>query len=406
MKFETMADGRVRCPFDHHSPEFAASFFDIFDEMRQKSPLAWSDFYGGFWIATGHDVVRRLTVNSAAVSVAPGPEFKGGIIIPPDATTKVRPRFVPGEAEGPDHDRYRLALNPHFSKQRVVDMSDVIERHVGEAIKRITDLGAFDVISDFIFPILSGVACEHLGLEAEDESRFFHACAKIVSAFGDGAALTDIQTEFGAAWAIITTTVAARRAEPRDDVISYLVAWNDHEFTDREVQMMTLNVILGAAETTSAMIGQAVMFLAEHEDVRTQLAENPDLVRPAVEEFLRLFAVAMGPCRTMTQEVEIEGVTLRVGDRIMMAFPAANHDPEQYPNPYNFDLTRGSRRHLAMGVGTHFCLGSHLAKAISEESLKQLLQQAPNFRVDAANAHSNADKSASNGWETIPAFME
>ena len=97
--------------------------------------------------------------------------------------------------------------------------------------------------------------------------------------------------------------------------------------------------------------------------------------------------------------------SLKKGDRILMGYTAANHDPARYPNPYTFDLNRGSALHLAMGVGTHFCLGAHLAKAIAEVALRQLLERVPNFKADRSRSSSNEDKNALNHWERVPATV-
>lgn len=126
-------------------------------------------------------------------------------------------------------------------------------------------------------------------------------------------------------------------------------------------------------------MGQATMFLHPHPNVRGQLSEHPEQVRGAVDDFLPLFAVARGPARTMTKDVEIAGVTLRTGDRLLLSRPAAHHDLEQFPDPYTFDLDRGSSRHLAMNVGTHFCLGLDLSKAISEQAIQTFLEKIPSF---------------------------
>jgi cytochrome P450 len=404
VEFEKHADGRITCPFDHHSTEYAKNFFAILDEVRSTSPLVWSDLYGGFWIATGHDLVRSLTVMSSAMSVAHGPDRNGGISIPVRPGTKTRPLFVPGEAEGEEHDNYRLALNPHFSKQRVTEIQPMIQRHVDAAIDRVLAAGSFDVVRDFVAPILSGIACEHLGLEVDDPPAFFRSLALMVSYFGESNSQFDaVANSFQASWQTVISTVADRRVHPRDDVISYLTQWEKPRFTDEQVQMMTLNVVLGSADTTSALLGQVIMYLYRHPDVRQRLRQNPGLIRPAVEEFLRLFAVTMGAGRTVTQDVDVEGVTLKAGDRILLSYVAANHDPAQYPDPYSFDLERGSKRHLAMGVGTHFCLGSHLAKAISETALDGFLERVHDIQVDLGSAESNEDKNALNQWVRIPA---
>jgi cytochrome P450 len=407
VEFEKRADGRIACPFDHHSREYGEHQFEMLDELREQSPLVWSDLHGGFWVATSHELVRRITIDSTSVSVAPGPDRTGGILIPPPPGSATRPLFVPGEAEGEDHDSYRLALNPQFSKQKVAELRPVIERHVGRAIDRLLEMGDFDVVHDFVSPLLSGMACDHLGLEVDDPPAFFKAMFWMVSYTGDSESdFNEVTATFNTAWQTVVSTVVDRRENPRNDVISHLARWTSPKFTDEEIQMMTLNVILGASDTTSALLGQAIMFLDQHPDVRHQLSENHDLIRPAVEEFLRLFAVATGPARTVTKDIDVDGVTLRTGDRLLLSYVGANHDPSRYPNPYAFDLNRGAALHLAMGVGSHFCLGAWLAKATAEVAIRELLVRVPDFRVYPEQSVSNEDKNALNHWEHIPASVK
>ena len=406
MEYRRLEDGRIACPFDHHSKDFGERPFEYFDEMRQQGPLLWSDQHGGFWVTLSHELTRRLSMDSQTFSVAQGPDRVGGINIPARPGVKLRPLFVPGEAEGEDHDNYRLALNPWFSKQQVQDMRPMIERHVGVAIERILALGDFDVVNDYVGPLLASIACEHLGLEVEHPRQFFFDLFGIVSYFGSSDGLSDVRTKFEEAWKVVGDTVADRRVNPRGDLISHLAQYSTPRFSDEEIKSMTLNVILGSADTTSALIGQAVMFLHDRPDVRQQLSEHPELIRPAVEEFLRLFHVTTGLGRTVTRDIEIEGVTLKQGDRLLLGFTAANKDPLRYERPYEFDLERGASLHLAMSVGAHFCLGAHLAKAIAEVSLRQLLERVPDFQVDRERSASNEDKNSLNHWQRIPATVK
>jgi cytochrome P450 len=280
----------------------------------------------------------------------------------------------------------------------------MIQRHVDDAVSRILATPYFDVVGDFIGPILSGVSCEHLGLEVDDPPQFFRSLALMVSYSGERDATYEaIASAFQASWQTVVDTVADRRARPRGDVISHLTRWEKPRFTDEQIQMMTLNIVLGSADTTSSLLGQVLMYLYEHPDVRERLRDNPDLIRPAIEEFLRLFAVGMGAGRTVIKDLEVEGVTLKAGDRVWLSQAAANKDPKQYPDPYTFDLGRAGKRHLSMGVGTHFCLGAHLAKAISETVLSVFLNRVHEFTVDIASAESNEDKNSLNRWVRIPA---
>jgi cytochrome P450 len=403
--FEHRDGGRIACPFDHHSADFMERHYEIYDELRGEAPIAWSDLYGGFWIVTSYELVRRLAVDSSSVSVAPGPERIGGILIPTPPGLKTRPLFVPGEAEGEEHDNYRLALNPHFSKQRVAELQPVIERHVAAAVDRCVAAGEFDVVNDLVAPLLAGIACEHLGLEVDDPAAFFKKMFHMVSYSGDADSQFEaIESDFTSAWQTVVSTVADRRVHPRDDVISHLTEFDHPVFTDEQVQMMTLNVILGAADTTGSLLAQSIMYLDQHRELRDKLAADHSLIRPTVEEFLRLFMVATGPARTAVKDIDIGGVHIRQGDRILLLFSSANHDPARYANPSEFDLDRGAVQHLAMGVGSHFCLGAWLAKAIATTTLRVLITRAPDYRVNSAHAECAADVSSLNHWEHVPAM--
>jgi cytochrome P450 len=380
----------------------------MLDELRDAAPVVWSEAYGGFWIATRHEIVRRLANDAVSLTVDPGSERTGGLRIPTPPGLKTRPLLAPGEIDGPEHDAYRLALNPHFSRQRMVRLAPMIQRHVDAVVDNIIEIGRFDVIEDVASPILSLVTCEHLGLEADDPPGLFAAMMDMISyvprADSTIAESFDaVEANFSRHWRFVLDTIAARAEEPRDDVISHLLRWENPGFTPEQVQMMALNVILGASHTTKSLIGQSVAYLAEHAEQRKRLAANPALMRSAVNEFLRLFTIAVGLCRTATKDITIGDVTIKAGDRLLLAYAAANHDPDKYPHPEVFDLERGSAQHLALGVGSHFCLGAWMANAIAAATLQALITRVPDLVVETARVTTAHDKSTHNAFESMPA---
>jgi cytochrome P450 len=369
--------------------------------MRNVAPVVWSDSHDGFWIATTHDAVRRLAISggdyvSVEVFEDENGVRKGGMGIPPRDYSGDAPRFVPGEAEGEEHDMYRLALNPMFSKQKVAEARPMIERHVDQAIDLIlAGNGEFDIIHDLVDPVLCGIALEHLGLSTDDPPQFFDDLRTVN--------ITDKRAAFDAAWQVLVDTVAARRVESRDDVVSHLVNWAETDFTDEQVQSMVFNVILGAHGTTMLLASQVYLFLDQNPDVRARLRENPDDLPGAVEESLRLFIVAHAVCRTVMQDIPVEGYTLQKGERLMLNLAAANHDPEKYPRPYDFDLERGARQHVGMGYGTHFCLGAHLAKSIMVTMLRESLGRLGDFTIDQSRVEKTVARITS--YTAIPARL-
>jgi cytochrome P450 len=407
MNVELRADGRVVCPFDHHSAAFAADHVEIVRQLAEAGPLVWSDNYGGYWIATSYSVVRKIAVNSAAFSVAPGPDRTGGILIPPPPGSDTRPLFLPGEAEGSEHDDYRLALNPHFSKQRVAEMAPLIARHVARAIDRLEQMEKFEVVSDLSLPILAGITCEHLGVDVADPPGFFRAMFQRVIAYSaDGENAERIAEDFRDSWEMLSELVKDRRAAPQDDVISHLASWNNPIFSDEQIQMMVLNVVLGAADTTSSLLAQAFLYLQSNPALRDHLTKNPEAIKPAIDEFLRLFPIVMGPARTATRDIEIEGFEIKAGDRVMLLLPAANRDPQKFSSPDEFDLLREeASRHLALGVGKHFCLGTWLAKSIAAQSLGAVLTRLPAFDVCTDDIEWAAHSYPLNHVDRLPALI-
>lgn len=402
MDFETRPDGRIACPFDHHSADYAENFRDIYDELRARSPLVWSDLHGGFWIASDYALVRELLMDPDTFTVDPGPERTGGIMIPAPPGSKHRALFVPGEADGPEHDKYRLALMPYFSKHQITTLDDLILRHVDATVDRLLTMDAFDVVSDLAIRVMYGVACEYLGLEVENPETFIKAIAHMVGTHSDDE-FAAIDEQFRPSWQYLIDVIKDRRIRPGPGVISHLAQSKDPVFSDEEVQMMTLNVILGASDTTVSLLSQAVIHLSRDRALADRLRAEPELIPAAVEEFLRLYAVGMGNARTVTRDVEIAGVTMKKGDRVLPAVVSANHDPAKYPNPRAFDLDRGATHHLATGMGTHFCLGAWLAKSVSNHTLREFLTRVPDFKVDEDRVIHAANISILNYYELIPA---
>ncbi len=400
-----IADERITCPFDHNDPNFRHDFRSTFAELRATAPIVWSESHGGYWVASTYDVVREIARDSETFTVAPGPDRTGGLRIPTSPGLKTRPLFVPGETDGEEHDDYRLALNPHFSRARVAELQPLIDRHVGAAFDRVLASGApVDVVRELVEPILSGVASEHLGLELDDPPTFFRTMHRMISTSG-GADFEHTKRTFESSWSVLEGVVGDRRSDPRDDVISALLANEAPAFTDEQVEMMVLNVILGAFHTTSSLMTQVLIHLEDDVELRELLRSNPDDVPKAIDEFLRLKAVAIAIARTATRDIEIGGVHIAQGDRVLIALASANHDPDRYADPTTFDLVRGSRQHLGMGVGTHFCLGAWLATSMIAPTVRTMLDRIDHFHFDLDRLELAPEISTAFAIEHAPATV-
>ena len=187
------------------------------------------------------------------------------------------------------------------------------------------------------------------------------------------------------------------------------------EFTDedgvtrrltREELLIYINVVAGAGnETTTRLIGWAGKVLAEHPDQRRELVENPALIPQAIEELLRFEPPAPHVARYVTRDVEYYGQTVPEGSIMMMLIGAAVRDSRQFPPDGDvFDIHREQRQHLAFSVGTHYCLGSALARLEGRIALEEILKRFPEWDVDMTNA-SLSPTSTVRGWDSMPAVI-
>ena len=203
-----------------------------------------------------------------------------------------------------------------------------------------------------------------------------------------------------------------RAEHPSDDIMTELleVEFEDETGTVRRLtrdELLTyVNVVSGAGnETTTRLIGWAGKVLAEHPDQRRQLVEDPPLIPKAIEELLRFEPPAPHVARYVTRDVEFHGTTVPEGSVMMFLIGAANRDHRQFgPDSDTFDIHREPRRHLTFSVGTHFCLGSALARLEGRVALEEILKRFPEWEVDAANA-ALSPTSTVRGWDTLPTIV-
>jgi cytochrome P450 len=241
-----------------------------------------------------------------------------------------------------------------------------------------------DLIHDYALPIPTTIIAEMLGVPVGDRHKFNRWSNRIL-AFG--ASRWGLVRAIPSIWLFlryIRRLIATRRREPGDDLISGLIAARDSSagFSDDELLAMIFLLIVAGHETTVNLIASGMLALLEQPDQLEKLRHDPSLAKSAVEELLRYTAaVEMATERFAREDLEIAGVKIAKGEIVFAVLASANRDPRQFLDADTLDIARDPNRHVAFGLGIHFCLGAALARLEGQIAINVLLSRAPDLRL-------------------------
>jgi cytochrome P450 len=285
----------------------------------------------------------------------------------------------------PDHTRVRKLVNRAFTPKRIAALHGHIEGIVRELADEAQAKGTFDLIHDLAEPLPAIVIAELLGVPASDHRQFREWSSAMIAGFatpsaeGRAAAAAASRSLFG----YLADTIAARRREPRDDLISAMIeAQEEREaLTDAELLATSNLLLLAGHETTTNLIGNGTLALLREPDQWQRLCAEPALLPSALEELLRFDGPVQATLRVALEDVEIDGHAIPAGALVLVSIGAANHDPAVFEQPDQLDLARDPNPHLAFGFGTHFCLGAPLARLEARLAFEALAQRFPGLAL-------------------------
>jgi cytochrome P450 len=287
------------------------------------------------------------------------------------------------DLDPPDHTRLRSLVQTAFSPRLIDGMQGRIEELTGQLLDGIERRSRMDLVHDFALPIPTTIIGEMLGVPAKDLHKFHRWSGRLISANSRHGILLAVPS----VWMFmryIRNMVAARRARPQDDLVTALVQAQDGAGTlsdDEMVAMIGLLIIAGH-ETTVNLIASGMLALLEHPDQLDRLRQNPSLIKPAVEELLRYTSpVDTGTERFAREDLSLGGVTIRQGETVFAAIASANRDERQFPDPDVLDIARAPNRHLAFGLGIHFCIGAPLARLEGQIAIGALVSRLADLRL-------------------------
>lgn len=395
-----------RCPvvhFDHNSDEHSADPAGSYRALRETAPVAWSEAHGGYWVMSSYKAVFEAARDDGTFSSARNSYGGDGlsVVIP-----KTPMHFhIPIEIDPPEFRKWRKIINPITAPAAVERMQKMVVHYVTWFIDQIIEAGECDMAE--VIGVPSIVTVDWLGLDVEDWTRYASAHhAALAAVPGSEKWKQAVEVDFPYLDEQMRETIAARRAEPTDDIISYLVQQtvDDRPVTDDEVFGMVELLLAGGVGTTASLVSNTVVWLYQHPEVRAELIGDLSLLDKAIEEFLRYFSPTQALARTVAEDKEdFLGCPMHKGDRVLLAWSSANRDPEQFENPDDVDIHRWPNRHTAFGLGVHRCAGSNLGRFMAKELLSQILTRMGDYVVDVDALEPYPHQGTNTGWQRIPA---
>ena len=333
-----------------------------------------------FYVLTRHADVLAAAVDTATFSSAQGLTVEYGELERIGMADS--PPLV--MLDPPGHTAFRRLVSRGFTPRAVRDVEPQVRAYVGQRLERILAAGGSDIVVELFKPLPSMVVAHYLGVPEGDRGRFDAWTDAIVAAGAAGQA-TDAPEAIVGMLGYFSELVELRRREPGDDTVSHLVAAGvgDDDAGLLGILGYVFTMVTGGNDTTTGALGGAVQLLAAHPEQRSLLAADPGLVTAAVEEFLRLTSPVQALARTTTRPVELHGVTIPAGRKVLLGYGAANRDPRRYgPDADELDVLRQPSQILTFGQGSHHCLGSAAARMMVRVALEELLARIPRFEVD------------------------
>ncbi|GAA3442998.1 cytochrome P450 [Planomonospora venezuelensis] len=310
-----------------------------------------------------------------------GRNRRPGDLLPADAPSSVRQRWFLS-LDPPDHTRLRRLVSAAFTARRVGRLTGRISELVDGLLDRAMERdGAFDVVEDLAYPLPMTVICEMLGVPASDHEQvreWSSRLTRLIDGFGAPPSEESLQGLL-ALNVYLNELVGERQARPGEDLVSALIAVRedgDSLSHDELVSIVALLLVAGH-ETTVNLIANGALALLRNPEHFSALRGDPGLADAVVEETLRYDPPVQITARVAAEDMELSGVRLRRGAMVVLLLAAAHRDPEANENPDAFDPCRPEIRHLAFGLGPHFCLGAPLARLEARLALTRLVRRLP-----------------------------
>ena len=345
----------------------------IYEQMRARGPILPTRL--GNWSTTSHALCNQV-LRSRSFGVAP--------LDPPADAAEQEMNLSFLEMNEPDHSRLRRLAQPAFSPRLMARHRTLIEKTTHELLDVAESRDSFDLVTDLAAPLPITVITAMLGIPDADAGTFQRYGAAIGSALSGIRSLRharEVMTADREIERLFTSLFALREKEPRDDLVSVLVAERGGRIRPEELEPMCSLLLIAGFETTVNLIGNGVRALLDHPAQWQALCSEPALAESCVEEVLRWDPPVQETARIAFEDTEVGGVGVRKDQLVLTLLAAANRDPEVFEAPGAFDISRRPEvEHLAFSSGIHYCLGAPLARLEAATAFAVLAERMPGLR--------------------------
>lgn len=360
--------------------------------LRRHDPVHWNE-PAGVWGITKYDDVRDISRRPDAWSSVGG--------IRPDSG----PTGMMIEQDDPVHRQRRQLVSKGFTPLQIGRQEDKVRSIVDRLLDRVIDQRQCDFVTDVAAWLPLVMIGDALGFEEADHPTLLRWSDDLMRGLGqdDPERVGAMMAAFEGYTSYMAGVIPERRANPTGDLTSILVhAEVDGErFDDATLVHETLLILIGGDETTRHVITGGLYQLLTDPRRWDALLADRSLLPGALEEMLRWVSPIKNMARTATRDVELRGRQIREGQKVLLLYPSANRDEDQFPDPFTFDIERAPNEHVAFGFGKHFCLGNSLARLELRVLFEQLLDRLPGIRLVDGSEPAYRPANFVSGYETM-----
>src|SRR5579859_2496780 len=367
-------------------PEVLADPYPLFQRLRREDPVHWDPFLHA-WVVTRYaDVLEVLCHFSADRTPTPEQLCEMGLSqLGPVAQVMVKQMLF---MDAPSHTRLRSLASRAFTPTRVESLKTHIREIVNKLLDAVELRGSMDVITELAEPLPAIVTAEMLGVPIDDHPKLKGWSANFAEMLGNfqhnpDHAPTMVRT-VESMTAYFREAIHDLKRHPREGLINSLITAeiDGDRLSEEEVIANIIVTMVGGQETTTNLIGNGLLTLLRHPDQMAKLRGDLSLIPSAVEEMLRFESPSQHTARLTPADRQLGGKPIRQRQAVIAVMAAANRDPERFPDPDRFDITRPDNRHLAFGYAAHFCFGAPLARVEGQIAFEHMLRRLRNLRLE------------------------